>query len=88
MSVFPFIEAEKAGQHNTVNRSCQLLEVSRSAFYDWHKHVPAPRQLADDELGEQIERIWEESRGTYGWPRVHAQLRRQGCTPAASGWPA
>jgi transposase InsO family protein len=78
VSVFPFIEAEKAEQHGTVNRSCELLEVSRSAFYEWHKHLPSARQLADDALGEQIEVIWENSKGTYGWPRVHAQLRREG----------
>ena len=78
MSVFPFVEAEKAGQHGTVNRSCALLEVSRSAFYEWHQHRPSRRQLADAELAERIEAIYDESKGTYGWPRVHAQLRRDG----------
>ena len=78
MSVFPFIEAEKASQRDTVKRSCELLEVSRSAFYEWHQHLRSPRQLADEELAERIEAIWTESRRTYGWPRVHAQLRRDG----------
>ena len=78
MSVFPFIEAEKADQLHTVNRSCELLEVSRSAFYEWHKHVPAARELADEELAGRIEEIHAASRGTYGWPRVHRQLRREG----------
>ena len=31
MSVYPFIEAEKAQQHH-VKRACELLEVSRSAY--------------------------------------------------------
>ncbi len=44
MNVFPFIEAEKAGQHDTVKRSCELLEVSRSAFYEWHQHIPSTRE--------------------------------------------
>ena len=78
MNVFPFIEAEKAEQHDTVKRSCELLEVSRSAFYEWHKHVPSARQRADVELGERIRAIHEESRGTYGWPRVHRALRDEG----------
>jgi transposase InsO family protein len=73
--VFPFIEAEKAQQRN-VAKACALLEVSRSAFYDWHQHLPSARQVADDELAERIEAIWNTSRGTYGWPRVHRQLRR------------
>ena len=55
MNVFPFIEAEKVEQHDTVQRSCELLEVSRSAFYEWHKHVPSVREAADDELGERIQ---------------------------------
>jgi transposase InsO family protein len=75
VNVFPFIEAEKAQQRN-VAKACALLEVSRSAFYDWHHHQPSARQVADDELAERIEVIWNMSRGTYGWPRVHAQLRR------------
>jgi putative transposase len=75
VSVFLFIEAEKAQQRN-VAKACALLEVSRSAFYDWHQHLPSARQVADDELAERIEEIWNTSRGTYGWPRVHRQLRR------------
>ena len=77
MNVFPFIEAEKAEHHN-VAKACELLEVSRSAFYEWHQHRPSPRQLADDALAERIQAIYEESRGTYGWPRVHKALRREG----------
>jgi transposase InsO family protein len=77
VSVFPFIEAEKAEQRN-VAKACGLLEVSRSAFYEWHKHAPSARELADEELAERIETIYADSRGTYGWPRVHQALRRQG----------
>jgi putative transposase len=77
VSVYPFIEAEKAKQRN-VAKACALLEVSRSAFYEWHKHVPSAREIADGELGERIEAIYDASRGTYGWPRVHRALRRDG----------
>jgi transposase InsO family protein len=77
VSVFPFIEADKAEQRN-VAKACELLAVSRSAFYDWHKHLPSARQVADDDLAERIEAIYHESKGTYGWPRVHRQLRRDG----------
>jgi len=70
VSVFPFIEAEKSEQHNVV-KACELLEVSRSAFYDWSHHVPSARQVADDELAERIEVIHAARRRTYGWPRVH-----------------
>ena len=78
MSVFPFIEAEKAEQSRTVVRSCELLEVSRSAFYEWQEHRPSRRELADRELGERIDAIWNDSRGTYGCPRVWNELRDEG----------
>ncbi len=77
MNVFPFVEAEKAERRN-VAKACELLEVSRSAFYEWHRHVPSTRQLADAELGVRIQGIYDDSRGTYGWPRVHRALRRDG----------
>jgi putative transposase len=72
-----FIEAEKAEQHN-VAKACELLEVSRSAFYDWHQHRPSARALADEQLAQRIEVIFEASRRTYGWPRVHRALRDEG----------
>jgi putative transposase len=75
--MFPFVEAEKVEQRN-VAKTCELLEVSRSAFYEWHRHIPSAHQLADEELGERIARIYDESRGTYGWTRVHQALRQAG----------
>ena len=77
MNRYRFVEAEKAQRRN-VTKACELLEVSTSAFYDWHRHLPSARQLADAELGHRIQAIYDESRGTYGWPRVHQVLRREG----------
>jgi transposase InsO family protein len=78
VNVFPFIEAEKAGQDGNVAKACELLEVSRSAYYEWSRHVPSRRALDDDALGQRIQAIYDESRGTYGWPRVHRALRAEG----------
>ena len=77
MSVYPFIEAEKV-EHRNVTDACELMEVSRSAFYDWVQHQPSRREVSDAELGKRIDKIHAKSRGTYGAPRVHAQLRRDG----------
>ena len=77
MSVFAFIEAEKVERRN-VARACELMEVARSAFYYWHTHRPSRRALDDEALGARIAEIHAESRGTYRWPRVYAQLRREG----------
>ena len=80
MSVYPFIEAEKV-EHRNVAKACGLLEVSRSAFYEWHHHVPSDRAVADRALLERVSKVHEDSRGTYGSPRVHRELRRQGELP-------
>jgi len=76
VTVYPFIEAEKAGRRN-VARACALLKVSRAAFYQ-HLAGPSRRERADAELTEQIRAVHEESKGRYGSPRVHAELRRRG----------
>lgn len=77
MTVHPFIEAEKHGGHS-VKRACELLQVSRTAFYARRTGMPGPRAVRDAELTEKIAEVHDRSRGTYGVPRVHAALRRQG----------
>ena len=74
MSVYPFIEAERAERRN-VKRACALLEVSRAAFYQWARHLASVRQRSDHKLVEKIKAVYGDSKGTYGSPRVHAQLR-------------
>jgi putative transposase len=68
-----FIEAEEAAGHS-VNRCCGLFEVSRAAYYERRKGVPSARAAADAELIEQIREVHDDSDGTYGSPRVHAEL--------------
>ena len=77
MSVDPFIEAEEAAGHSVINACC-LLEVSRAAYYQRRKAVPSHRAVTDAELTERINAIHAESKGTYGSPRVHRALRKQG----------
>jgi transposase InsO family protein len=77
VNVYPFIEAERA-QQRTVKRACELLEVSRAAYYARRASVPSARQLADDELTEYIHQAHQASKGRYGAPRIHAELRRRG----------
>lgn len=76
MKRFPFIEAEKA-EHGNVALACRLFEVSRSAFYQFCQHSPSKHETVDLELTGKIKQIHAESKGTYGWPRVHQQLLRQ-----------
>ena len=78
MNVYPFIEAEKAEQDGNVAMACRLLEVSRSAYYEWSKHSPSARELSDAELAEKIVDISTKSRGTYGAPRITTELAEKG----------
>jgi transposase InsO family protein len=75
--LWPFIEVEEAEQRN-VKRACELLEVSRAAYYSQRNHLPSRRVLDDAELTKRITAIHAFSKGTYGGPRIHAQLRREG----------
>ncbi len=77
MSVDPFIEAEEVAGHS-VKRSCELLEVSRAAYYERRRGLPSARELTDAELTTRICDIHAASKGTYGSPRIHAELRRKG----------
>ena len=57
---------------------CQTLGVSRTGYYA-HRHKPQrPRRVQDQKLVEQITPIFQQSRRTYGSPRIHAALRRAG----------
>ena len=77
MNVYLFIEAEKAQQRN-VKRTCELLEVSRAAYYAHRTATPSARQRTDDELTEHVRQAHQASKGRYGAPRIHAELRRRG----------
>ena len=57
---------------------CRTLGVSPSGYYAWRKRPLAPRARADVELTAQIEAAHRDSRGTYGAPRIHAELAAQG----------
>lgn len=55
---------------------CHALAVSTSGYYDWRERLerPARRRMFVEFLTEQIREVHTQSRGTYGSPRVHAEL--------------
>ena len=57
---------------------CRVLEVSRSGYYAWLGRFPSRRAREDVRLQERVEAIHARSRGTYGAPRIHAELRAEG----------
>jgi putative transposase len=76
--VYRFIAAEKATYPVTL--LCRILGVPRSSFYAWAEGQEArsARLRADDALVHEITVVHLASRGAYGVPRVHAELRRLG----------
>ena len=74
--IYGFVEAEKA--NHRVSAMCRTLKVSKSGYYGWRERPPSQRTKADALLSEQIERIHQQSRGTYGAPRIHFELRTLG----------
>lgn len=73
---FRFIEAEKA--NFPVEFMCRQLGVSRSGYYASRKREPSKRSRDEEKLAQEIRLAHEGSRGTYGSPRVHAQLAADG----------
>lgn len=57
---------------------CRRYQVSRSGFYAWRGREGSQRRRNDAALGAEIARIHRDSRGSYGSPRVHEQLKRLG----------
>ncbi len=66
-------ELAASGVHAAV--ACRVLRVSSSGYYEWRERPPSRRAVADEALTAQIREIHACSRGTYGVPRVHAELR-------------
>ena len=55
--------------------ACRVLHVSTSGYYEWRERPPSVRAVADQGLRAQIVEIHAMSRGTYGAPRLHSELR-------------
>ena len=56
----------------------RVLGVSTAGYYAWRSRLPSARAIADDALLRRVRTIHAVSRGTYGAPRVHAELRGEG----------
>ena len=56
----------------------RVLGVSPSGYYAWRRCPPSARARADAELRARVQAIHGRSRGTYGAPRIHAELTAAG----------
>jgi transposase InsO family protein len=61
-----------------VEKLCQSLKIHRSGFYHWRQHGRSELALANEILLGQINEAFDNSRQTYGSPRITKALRKQG----------
>ncbi|WER50420.1 IS3 family transposase [Cupriavidus sp. WKF15] len=73
---FEFMKANQATW--PLATMARLLKVSRSGFHAWNQRQPSAHAKQDRDLLARIRAIYTGSHGTYGMPRIHATLARQG----------
>jgi len=67
-------------QNVEVTLSCETLAVSRSGYYAWADHPKSNRTIDNQKLLGNIRQIYDESRQTYGSPRITKKLNQEGIT--------
>lgn len=72
------IEQEQPQGMLSIADLCEALDVSPSGYYAWRNRDKSAHQQVDEELGEQVEQVFNDSRQTYGSPRIERVLREQG----------
>ena len=78
MSVSAHIAAQRTDHAVPHAVSCRALGVAPSTFYKWHNRLPTPAQRRRADLDVEVRACFDASGGTYGSPRVRAELRRSG----------
>ena len=57
---------------------CQVLNVSRSGYYDWRDRPASEAQVRQQKLMDQIRQSYQQNRGVYGSPRLALELKDLG----------
>lgn len=57
---------------------CRALEISESGYHAWLRRPPSPRATEDLDILDEVRVAHLRSRGTYGVPRIHAELEANG----------
>jgi len=61
-----------------VTMMCHMLQVTRSGYYAWRGRPVSPRQQRREVLEKRIRQVHEQSRRTYGSPRITVELKASG----------
>nr|WP_307817062.1 IS3 family transposase [Micromonospora fiedleri] len=78
MSVAGFIASQRT-EHSVPHAiACRALGVSESWFYKWRDRPPTPRDDRRARLAAAVQKVFDDSGGTYGSPRIGIELRESG----------
>jgi putative transposase len=61
-----------------VVKMCEVLGVSKSGYYKWRKRPKSPQKKKREELTKEVRRVYNESKGRYGSPKINAKLKDEG----------
>jgi putative transposase len=67
-----------------VSLMCTTLNVTRSGYYAWRDRPASARAQRRAAVTERIHRVFDDSRGTYGSPRITVELKDQGLAVCAN----
>ena len=73
---FAFIEEQR--EQYPVRLMCRVLEVSPSGYYAWRTRPVSQREMANQQLIQEIKEVFDASQRTYGSPRVYHKLKSKG----------
>jgi putative transposase len=76
--VAEFIAAQRAEHGISYATACRALSVSQAWFYKWRHGDRSPQHARREQLKVAIGRLFAQHRGTYGSPRITADLRAEG----------
>ena len=78
VAVAGFIAAQRDEHGIAHATACRALSVSQAWFYKWRDGDPSPQHARREQLKVEIRRLFAKHRGTYGSPRITADLRDEG----------
>ncbi|MBK8986220.1 MAG: IS3 family transposase [Chloroflexi bacterium] len=70
---YDFVERHRS--EFEVSLMCDLLQISRSGYYDWRTRPISQREMANQHLLDKIKAAYEANRGCYGSPRIYHEIK-------------
>ena len=81
LSITPSMKYQFIDEHHhlfSIGHMCRVLGVSESGYYNRNTRGESQRKQDDKRILEYVENIYTMSNGTYGSPRIHKELKKQG----------